>query len=174
MVRQFVYVHGIAEISLFLRKKYKMRQYGFLFQIQHQNPNLQNNSFYILRILFRMGYKMGQQFLYHPLNGLSLRKSSIKNHNNIISDWVIIRIKHKLGPTKPNKWYQSPWLCGAKVAKVIKVSFVGGVETGCVYLNLFRKWSRERYISPRKPIKPTQMILEKAQQRNIITNGARQ
>ena len=121
-----------------------------------------------------MGYKMGQQFLYHLLHGLSLRKSSIKNHNNIISDWVIIRIKHKLGPTKPNKWYQSPWLCGAKVAKVIKVSFVGGVETGCVYLNLFRKWSRERYISPRKPIKPTQMILEKAQQRNIITNGARQ
>ena len=25
MVRQFVYVHRIAEISLFLRKKYKMR-----------------------------------------------------------------------------------------------------------------------------------------------------
>ena len=33
---------------------------------------------------------------------------------------------------------------------------------------------RGLYITPSKPIKPTQTILEKAQQRSIIANGARQ
>ena len=33
---------------------------------------------------------------------------------------------------------------------------------------------RGRYIVPSKPIKPTQMILKKTQQRSIIVNGARQ
>ena len=33
---------------------------------------------------------------------------------------------------------------------------------------------RRRYIVPSKPIKPTQMILKKTQQRSIIANGARQ
>ena len=33
---------------------------------------------------------------------------------------------------------------------------------------------RGRYIASSKPIKPTQMILKKTQQRSIIVNGARQ
>ena len=33
---------------------------------------------------------------------------------------------------------------------------------------------REQYIAPSKPIKPTQAILEKPQQRSIIANSVRQ
>ena len=53
------------------RKKYKMQQYIFLFQIkQHQNPNL---------------------------NGLSFKKKKknlIKNHSTFILGQIIIQIKH--------------------------------------------------------------------------------
>ena len=62
VVRQFAYVHEIAEISLFLGKNTEYSSTVFLFQKQHQKPNLQNNSFYILRTglvhvttLFRVG-----------------------------------------------------------------------------------------------------------------------
>ena len=52
-----------------------------------------------------------------------------------------------------------------------------------MYLKPFRKWSKDRpfsqlerglYIAPNKPIKPTQTILEKAQQKSIIAHAARQ
>ena len=39
-----------------------------------------------------------------PLHGLSLRKSLIKNHNNIISVWIIIWIKHNQTPQSPIKY----------------------------------------------------------------------
>ena len=56
-------------------------QFFSLSKTTSRNPNHQNNGFYILRIGFTMGYKMGQKkFLKPPLHGLSLRKSSIKNH----------------------------------------------------------------------------------------------
>ena len=62
MVRQFSYVHEVAEISLFSGKNAEYGSTIFLFQKQHQKPNLQNNSFYILRTglvhvttLFRVG-----------------------------------------------------------------------------------------------------------------------
>ena len=44
------------------------------------------------------------------------------------------------------------------------------IEHGRSFLQL--EWGR--YITPSKSIKPTQTILEKAQQRSIIVNGARQ
>ena len=70
----------------------------------------------------------------------------------------------------------------SKGDKVIEVHFIVRAGMGCVYLEPFRKWSRDksllqlkwgRYIAQSKPIKPTQTILEKAQQRSIIVNGAR-
>ena len=57
VVWKFAYVHGVVGISLFLGKNTECSSIIFLSLKQHQNPNLQNNSFYILRIGFRMGYK---------------------------------------------------------------------------------------------------------------------
>ena len=59
VVWQFAYIHGIAGISLFSRKNTKCGSTVFLSQKQHQNPNLQNNSFYIQHTGFTMGYKKG-------------------------------------------------------------------------------------------------------------------
>ena len=42
------------------------------------------------------------------------------------------------------------------------------------YCRFLSQLERGQYITPSKPIKPTQMILEKAQQMSIIANGARQ
>ena len=76
-----------------------------------------------------------------------------------------------------------PMVVWGKGGKVIDVIFVVEAGTWCVYLELFCKWSREgslsqlewrRYITPNKPIKAIQMILEKIQQRSIIANGVRQ
>ena len=82
VVWQFAYIHGIAGISLFSRKNTKCGSTVFLSQKRHQNPNLQNNSFYIQHTGFTMGYKKRPK---PPLHGLSLIKSLIKNCNNIIS-----------------------------------------------------------------------------------------
>ena len=50
MVRQFAYVRRVARDFTTLKKKYRVRQYSFfLSKKRHQNPNLQNNSFYTLR-----------------------------------------------------------------------------------------------------------------------------
>ena len=59
VVQQIVYVYGVAEISLFSRKNKECGSTIFLSQKQRKNPNLQNNSFYILHIGFIMGYKNG-------------------------------------------------------------------------------------------------------------------
>ena len=45
VVWQFAYVYGVAEISLFSGKNTKCDNTVFLSKKQHQNPNLQNNSF---------------------------------------------------------------------------------------------------------------------------------
>ena len=47
-----------------IKEKYKVRQYSFsLTQKLHpENPNHQNNSFYILRIEFTMSYKKAKKF----------------------------------------------------------------------------------------------------------------
>ena len=69
VVRQFAYVHGVAEISL-LSKKITMCGYSvFLSQKQQQDKTLitkKKNSFYILRTGFTMGYKTGQKFFVGP------------------------------------------------------------------------------------------------------------
>ena len=59
VVQQIVYVYGVAEISLFSRKNKECGSTIFLSKKQRKNPNLQNNSFYILHIGFIMGYKNG-------------------------------------------------------------------------------------------------------------------
>ena len=46
MVWQFAYVHRIAGISLFSGKNTKCGNTFSLSKKRHQNPNLQNNSFY--------------------------------------------------------------------------------------------------------------------------------
>ena len=54
VVRQFAYVHGVVEISLFIRKNYKMQQYSFLFKNNTPNPNLplkNHNNFILGRII---------------------------------------------------------------------------------------------------------------------------
>ena len=53
------------------------------------NPNLQNNSFYILCTRFTMGYKKGVK-KFSLLYGLSLKKSPTKECNDIILGQVII------------------------------------------------------------------------------------
>ena len=57
------------------KKKKNTRYISIIFSLKNNtsNSNIQNNSF---------------------LHRLSLKKSSINNHNNIISGWVIIQIKH--------------------------------------------------------------------------------
>ena len=59
MIWQFVYIHRIAEISLFSGKNTKCSSTIFLFKKRHQNLNLQSNRFYILRTGFTMDYKNG-------------------------------------------------------------------------------------------------------------------
>ena len=59
VVRQFTYVYGVAGISLFSWKNTECGSTVFLSKKRHQNPNLQNNSFYILRTGFTMDYKYG-------------------------------------------------------------------------------------------------------------------
>ena len=49
VVRQFTYVYGVIRISLFSWKNTECGSTVFLSKKRHQNPNLQNNSFYILR-----------------------------------------------------------------------------------------------------------------------------
>ena len=61
MVRQFAYVHGVVGISHFSRKNTKCDSTIFLSQKRYQNPNLQNNNFYILCTGFTMGYKKGKK-----------------------------------------------------------------------------------------------------------------
>ena len=54
VVRQFAYVHGVIEISLFIRKNYKMQQYSFLSKNNTPNPNLplkNHNNFISGRII---------------------------------------------------------------------------------------------------------------------------
>ena len=87
VVWQFAYIHRVAGISLFLVKNTKCGSMIFLSKKWHQNPNLQNNSFYFLRTGFTNRPKP-------PLHGPSLRKSPIKNYNNIILGRVIIQIKY--------------------------------------------------------------------------------
>ena len=83
MVWQFFYAHRVVEISLLLRKKkYKMLQYSFISQQQHENPNLQNNSFSILCTGFTMDYKKGQQiFKIKTIHYIKLR-FIVKNINS--------------------------------------------------------------------------------------------
>ena len=59
VVCQFAYVHGVAGVSLFSVKKTECDSTFFLPKKRHQNPNLQNNSFYIQHTGFIMGYKKG-------------------------------------------------------------------------------------------------------------------
>ena len=69
-----------------------------------------------------------------------------------------------------------------KSGKVIKVPFATRAGLVCVLEALSQmeqdgslsQLERGRYIASSKPIKPTQMILKKTQQRSIIVNGARQ
>ena len=49
MVRQFVYIHEVAGISLFSGKKIQDAAVQFSLSKTISNPNLQNNSFSILR-----------------------------------------------------------------------------------------------------------------------------
>ena len=49
VVWQFAYIRRVARDFTTLKKKYRVQQYSFfLSQKRHQNPNLQNNSFYTL------------------------------------------------------------------------------------------------------------------------------
>jgi len=95
MIWQFAYIYKVTKISLFSRKK------------KIQNMTVQF-SFSILCTRFTMSYQTSQKIfpraIYQPkflLYELSLRKSLIKNHNNIISGRIIIWIKH-------NQILQSP------------------------------------------------------------------
>ena len=105
MIRQFAYVHGVAEISLLSGKNIKCNSIVFLSlkKLQPQILITKNYVFYISRTGFTMGYKTSQKFFpvalpSNPprglsisaktwacwpkpqLHGLSLRKSPIKNH----------------------------------------------------------------------------------------------
>ena len=72
MIRQIVYIYGVVRISLFLGKNTRCSSSVFSLKnnIKPKSPK--------------------QQFLYPPFHRLSLKKSLIKNRNNIISSQVII------------------------------------------------------------------------------------
>ena len=72
----------------------------FLSKKWHENPNLQNNNFYILHTGFTMVYKNGLKFfsLKPPLYVLSLRKSLIKNYINISHGlWQLVLLAVAVG-----------------------------------------------------------------------------
>ena len=72
VIRQFVYVHKIAVISLFLKKNIRCKGTIFLFQNNTTNLNLKQLMVFIFYIE------------KPPLHGLSLKKSLIKNCNTFI------------------------------------------------------------------------------------------
>ena len=80
MIQQFAYVYGVVGILLLSGKNIKCG-YSFFTLSQdddNQKTLITKNGFYILRTGFTMRSGLG-----HPLNGLSLRKSSIKNHTTL-------------------------------------------------------------------------------------------
>ena len=84
MVRQFTYVHEIAEISLFSGKS--TRCGSIVFTLKQSQTLISKTAVFYLR-----------HKAYQPkssLYGLSVKKSPIKNYNNIILSQFIIWIKH--------------------------------------------------------------------------------
>ena len=60
------------------------------------------------------------QWAMASFHGLSLRKSPIKNYNNIISDWVIIQIKHNQAPQSPTTLiFQNPSNAQSCLSKLV-------------------------------------------------------
>ena len=93
VIRQFAYVHGVTGISLLSRKntKYNLRLQSFLSKTRVHNTTLKNPN---CKRRFPNGLNG---------HGLSLSKSSIKNHTTLFkSDRVIKPDQTKLGSTKPN------------------------------------------------------------------------
>ena len=77
-----------------IKEKYKVQQYSFsLTQKLHlENLNHQNNSFYILRTGFIIGYKTGQKFFTRQY----LHGSAIFLHPRNCRDFTIIKEKYKV------------------------------------------------------------------------------
>ena len=88
MVWQFTYVHEVARVLLLSRKNTKCSYNVFLSLKKHDQQQTIVSKLHFL----------------HPLHGLSLRKSPIKNHATLFgSSRVIKPDQTKLGSTKPNK-----------------------------------------------------------------------
>ena len=71
VVRQFAYVHGVAEILLLSRKKIQVQQYSVsVSQENDNNKTLITKSciFYILCTGFTMGYKTTQHYSSRVIN----------------------------------------------------------------------------------------------------------
>ena len=93
VIRQFAYVHGVTGISLLSRKntKYNLRLQSFLSKTRGHNTTLKNPNC--------------KRRFHNGLNGhgLSLSKSSIKNHTTLFKSGRVIKPDQtKLGSTKPN------------------------------------------------------------------------
>ena len=81
MVRQFAYVHEVAVISLFIRKKNtRFSNAVFSLKTTHQTLISKQQIFYIAWAAL--------------LHGLSLEKNLIKNCNTFILDCIITWIKY--------------------------------------------------------------------------------
>ena len=119
----------------YFQGKKKMQQYNFLSKKQNKTL-ISESKIFISHTGLTMGYKRRQNIFleaalpldsqgglsisatawaYQPkilLHGLSHRKSPIKNHNNIISGRIIIRIKHNQAPqslTSPKPFCGGQW-----------------------------------------------------------------
>ena len=89
VVRQFSYVHGVVEILLFSDKNTRCSSIVISLKNNIKLRSPKQRFFYsVHRVHNRL------QSTKPSFHGLNLRKSPIKNRNNIISNRVIIRIKH--------------------------------------------------------------------------------
>ena len=112
VVRQFAYVHGVAGISLLSGKitKCGLRlQYFSLTktQQQHHTKTLITKVNFYIQNGPKKNFMSAPAWAYRPkppLHGLSLSKSTIKNHTILFeSSRVVKPDQTKLGSTKPNK-----------------------------------------------------------------------
>ena len=89
VVRQFSYVHGVVEILLFSEKNTRCSSIVISLKNDIKLWSPKQQFFYPVHRVHN-----GLQSAKPSFYGLNLRKSPIKNRNNIISNRVIIRIKH--------------------------------------------------------------------------------
>ena len=130
VVRQFAYIHRVAGISLLSGKntEYKMQLQSFILSISKNAATTQHKTLKLESRFHKNGLNGPKNFFSRgrcpqtpkglsmsaptwvcwpkpPLHGLSLSKSSIKNHATLFGSGQVVKPDQtKLGSTKPNRY----------------------------------------------------------------------